>query len=172
MRLAGSGSPIRQRGKPLRIPSQGVSVWMAAGSMSGLASKANARNVLSRGNPAARMRRSDRRRARSSPFGEQQLGEERAVGQVLVDSVLGDLVADTDSVCRDRSRPVPAAGIQRLCESTATASAVNAPACSAAARPANVDAGVVEALRSVCVCRRVRLGCAARLPTRPRGPLG
>lgn len=39
---------------------------MSAASMLGLASKSNARNDLSRGNPAARIRRSDRRRARSS----------------------------------------------------------------------------------------------------------
>ncbi len=44
-----SKSPMRQSGRLFRIQSQVARVWIAAGSMSGLASKSNARNDLSRG---------------------------------------------------------------------------------------------------------------------------
>ncbi|KJS59947.1 hypothetical protein VM95_24240 [Streptomyces rubellomurinus] len=59
-------SPIRQSGRLLLIHSQAARVWIVAGSMFGFASKSNFRRDLSRGKPAALIRRSERRRARSS----------------------------------------------------------------------------------------------------------
>lgn len=59
-------SPIRQSGRLFLIHSQVARVWIVAGSMFGFASTSNFREDLSRGKPAALIRRSDRRRARSS----------------------------------------------------------------------------------------------------------
>ena len=59
-------SPIRQSGRPFFTQSQVAKVWTTAGSTLGFASKSNVRNDFSRGNAAALMRRSERRRARSS----------------------------------------------------------------------------------------------------------
>ena len=55
-------SPIRHSGCPLRIQSQVARVWMVAGLMFGLASKSKSASHLSRGNPAALTRRTERRR--------------------------------------------------------------------------------------------------------------
>jgi hypothetical protein len=50
----------------VRTPAQLVRVWSMAGLTLGLASKSNSWSHFSRGKPAARMRRSERRRSRSS----------------------------------------------------------------------------------------------------------
>jgi hypothetical protein len=57
-------SLIMQSGRPFLTQSQLARVRMTAGSTVGLAAKSKVRKALSRGNAAALMRRSERRRAR------------------------------------------------------------------------------------------------------------
>ena len=59
-------SPIKHNGCPALTQAQVANCPMTAGLMAGLASKENSSNRFGRGKPASRMRRSARRRARSS----------------------------------------------------------------------------------------------------------
>lgn len=59
-------SPIKHSGRRFLAQSQEARVWIRAALTAGSASESNCRRDLSRGNPAALIRRSERRRARSS----------------------------------------------------------------------------------------------------------
>ena len=80
---------------------------MVAGLMFGLASKSKSPSHLSRGNPAALTRRTEERRSRSSTLGQQQLGQESLVGQLLLPRD-GQGFVDQGP---DRGQPQPAAGL-------------------------------------------------------------
>ena len=90
-------SPIRQSGWPFLTQSQVARVWMTAGSMCGLASKSKSRSDFSAGERGGLDPAFGAAAGAVVALGQQQFGEEPAVGHLLTGrrvGELGELVAD------------------------------------------------------------------------------